>query len=195
MTRNGPIIRILFMSSLLLQTLHSANSDQRERHNDSRGETHSATALKTLQRTPSPAWADPRAGNGSADGWRRLDSRLYSGIPLDGAPRPRCCRNGGTCVLGSFCVCPEDFTGRYCEHDQRNSECGALGHGAWALRGCHLCRCLFAALHCLPLPTPGRCDLQDFLASYSDGLSAPYTLHFLIFLACLLLTWALRDGQ
>lgn len=65
----------------------------------------------------------PRAWSQAVCGTRRRPG-LYPGLtgpfPPAGAEQSRsCCKNGGTCILGSFCACPPFFTGRSCEYDQR----------------------------------------------------------------------------
>ncbi|KAJ8040173.1 Cryptic protein [Holothuria leucospilota] len=59
------------------------------------------------------------------------------------------CQNGGTGYLGSFCLCPPLFTGRYCETDIRNdTTCGRLSHMDWTYRNCNICVCNNGLLLC-----------------------------------------------
>uniref|UniRef100_A0A8C2N1G5 Cryptic, EGF-CFC family member 1 n=2 Tax=Cricetulus griseus TaxID=10029 RepID=A0A8C2N1G5_CRIGR len=148
--------RPLFLMTVALQLVHLGNSYQRE--SDSAREISNTLSPKPPGTTLDGILSNSSTENGSQEGWRLPDSPPYSRTFGESVvPGSRCCHNGGTCVLGSFCVCPAHFTGRYCEHDQRHRDCGALGHGAWTLHSCRLCRCIFSALYCLPRQTFSHC--------------------------------------
>ncbi|XP_069925985.1 cryptic family protein 1B [Oryctolagus cuniculus] len=170
MTRRHQI-RLLLMIGLVSRLTHSGKSG-REEVGDNAPQTLELTAFNRT-------WSDAGEQGARARDWGPQEPRRSSWALAERAPQwPRCCENGGTCVLGSFCVCPAHFTGRHCEHDQRHSDCGALGHGAWTVRGCRLCRCVFGSLHCLRRQTLGRCGKRpqarsSRVCSGSAGVSIP----------------------
>ncbi|KAM6169888.1 protein Cripto [Rhynchocyon petersi] len=59
-----------------------------------------------------------------------------------------CCLNGGTCMLGSFCACLPNFSGRNCEHDVRRWNCGSVPHDTWLPKKCSMCRCWHGWFRC-----------------------------------------------
>ncbi|ESO92634.1 hypothetical protein LOTGIDRAFT_233075 [Lottia gigantea] len=73
------------------------------------------------------------------------------------AYKATCCKNGGRCIMGSFCHCKKNYYGRYCEHKSDNKNCGKFKHGVWLKSGCNLCRCFDGVLSCIPRAYSG-CD-------------------------------------
>uniref|UniRef100_A0A8C4JRM5 EGF-like domain-containing protein n=1 Tax=Dromaius novaehollandiae TaxID=8790 RepID=A0A8C4JRM5_DRONO len=88
-----------------------------------------------------------------------------------------CCQNGGTCFLGTFCICPKYFTGRHCEHDKRIRLCGTVRHGEWTKDGCLFCQCVQGVLHCFPYGLQDGCGLSFQREAYL--LTAPSLLTLL----------------
>nr|CAI15755.1 Cripto-3 long [Xenopus laevis] len=93
----------------------------------------------------------------------------FIGLTKNHALDKHCCKNGGTCVLGSFCACPKHYTGRYCELHVHNRKCGIVPHGHWVQKKCALCRCMYGTMHCFP---SGDCDAKDYVEESQIFLSS-----------------------
>ncbi|XP_044136215.1 teratocarcinoma-derived growth factor-like [Bufo gargarizans] len=82
---------------------------------------------------------------------RPANKVAFQGILKSHKLNKKCCYNGGTCFLGTFCICPKEYTGRRCEYEKRPQNCaGGIANGEWVVRGCALCRCFSGELYCLP---------------------------------------------
>nr|XP_031307032.1 uncharacterized protein LOC105090756 isoform X1 [Camelus dromedarius] len=106
MTRRHSV-RLLFLISLALEMIHVGNSYQREKYKRSREEINNAPAQKLQQKTLNWTLNNFREMNDSADGWRPRGAFPHSPALQERAPlgQRRCCRTGGTCMLGSS-ACP-----------------------------------------------------------------------------------------
>ncbi|XP_041128964.1 cryptic protein-like [Polyodon spathula] len=111
--------------------------------------------------------------NTRSEGRKNGDSVVvlpFTGLTGSAKLSRSCCQNGGTCILGSFCACPKHFTGRSCEYDERNRNCGGILHGEWVQKGCSYCRCGYGILHCFPQVFHDNCDedVEDYQL-HSEG--------------------------
>uniref|UniRef100_A0A8D0KKG1 EGF-like domain-containing protein n=1 Tax=Salvator merianae TaxID=96440 RepID=A0A8D0KKG1_SALMN len=144
--------RFILTVTLALQGIQFGKGYNEEEHVQDIGENPGSTSQKQHtkdQVTTLNAFHDM---NQSYESRKQINTRQM--VPFTGLTQSKtldrhCCQNGGTCILGSFCACPKHFVGRYCEHDERKSNCGPFMHGEWIQKGCRFCRCVYGFLHCL----------------------------------------------
>ncbi|KFV46681.1 Cryptic protein, partial [Tyto alba] len=181
----GKHVRVLFTVTLVWQAVHLGKGREKE-HEDVKG--LNATAQKQQPKNEGTIMNAHSDMNQSYES-RKQNSRSlvpFTGITESKKLNRHCCQNGGTCILGSFCACLKHFTGRYCEHDERQSNCGSIAHGVWVLKGCWLCRCGYGTLNCLSEIMHENCEMksgkEEITRLYSNGLRLEQTVFIL---ACL----------
>ncbi|XP_013223834.2 cryptic protein [Columba livia] len=189
---SGNHVRILFTVTLVWQAVHLGKGREKEQEEDVK--SLNTTAQKQQLKYEGTIINVLSDMNQSYESRKQQNSRAlvpFTGITESKKLNRQCCQNGGTCILGAFCACLKHFTGRYCEYDERQSNCGSIAHGAWVLKGCWLCRCGYGTLNCLSEIMHDNCELksekEEITRLYSNGLRLQQTVFALICLLTILL--------
>ncbi|XP_074851082.1 cryptic protein-like, partial [Carettochelys insculpta] len=166
--------RFLLSLALSLQVIQFGNGCEGANCDDNPDGRNSNASLATFN----------YINNLNSERKRRNPSEVLPFIGLTDASKLNrdCCQNGGTCFLGSFCICPKHFTGRHCERDRRISSCGTIGHGEWTWEECFFCQCIYGILHCFAQDQEYGCGSTKenmgawiHLGMRSDGLKLQQT--------------------
>ncbi|KAM4624100.1 cryptic protein-like [Polymixia lowei] len=177
------LLRVLLSVGVTLQTVDSGSSGCGEEE-CSKGQTSIASSSRSKALQPSQEFLGQFAQMISPNSGERKHRDTGAVLPFTGltgsAKQSRtCCKNGGTCILGSFCACPQFFTGRSCEYDERIRSCGLIPHGEWVQKGCSYCRCGYGILHCFPHVFHKDCDDSDEVHWFpSSGVRTVQTNYF-----------------
>ncbi|KAL2294606.1 hypothetical protein Nmel_008349, partial [Mimus melanotis] len=187
----GNHVRVLFTVTLVWQAVHLEKGPEIEERKEVSVRSLNATVQKQQPKNEGTSINVLSDMNQSYEN-RKLSSRSFvpfTGITESKKLNRRCCQNGGTCILGTFCACQKHFSGRYCEYDERY--CGSIPHGIWVLKGCWLCRCGYGTLHCLSELSRSNCDQKsetaEIIRLYSNGLRLQKTVFSVTCLLIILL--------